>query len=463
MYKCKSKADCGSHFNDPHSAEPPLDQPSTCHCFGAFKAKHIWQYDKVKHYPQFDDAQITIVYKERVKVFYNRVSAGVADGYSDYNPKCFTNKNGYLYSFTGLRGDAKRLYQDIVKRKEKRVRLVRADTWELQQQYADEADYVILACGYQTAKVPIRGHDGKDVALEAKVPGTQFDVDNKFRLKMADGGSVCKVFGSGLAFPTRTSDGKTVPETGKVNPRADSFSLYLNYVGTKVLDSLLPKTKLLTKVLYVYNDRLGNKRKPANKPETQKLAKHKLEHQSPAPNKQHKHISKTRFRAKDGETVDHVKIPSSYMHCKCLLRRVADDCAYSFASGVALRQTARQEQHQGCLDDRAGAGVAAEGSDRQGQRHRSHVGDDQRRELETGSQTAGALRRHAADGRTQEQRAGQHEPQAAVVAPEDGVRRHAVLDAAQRRQKHREFEAQRRRDGAAGQGRRAAAGADQDI
>lgn len=27
--------------------------------------------------------------------------------------------NGYLYSFTGLRGDAKKLYQDVVKQREK--------------------------------------------------------------------------------------------------------------------------------------------------------------------------------------------------------------------------------------------------------------------------------------------------------------------------------------------------------
>ena len=85
------------------------------------------------------------MYKERIKVFYNKVSNGIADGYSDFNSRCFTNKNGYLYSFTGLRGDAKKLYQDIVKRKEKRVQLVRADTWEQQKQYADDADYVILA------------------------------------------------------------------------------------------------------------------------------------------------------------------------------------------------------------------------------------------------------------------------------------------------------------------------------
>lgn len=78
---------------------------------------------------------------------------------------------------------------------------------------------------------------------------------------MYDGGSMCKVFGSGLAFPTRTNDGRIVPETGRPNPRADSFSLYLNYVGTKVLDSLLPKSKLESKVQFVYTDKALKKRR----------------------------------------------------------------------------------------------------------------------------------------------------------------------------------------------------------
>jgi hypothetical protein len=33
----------------------------------------------------------------------------------------FSNKNGFLYSFSGLRGDARILYKDIKKGKEKRV------------------------------------------------------------------------------------------------------------------------------------------------------------------------------------------------------------------------------------------------------------------------------------------------------------------------------------------------------
>ena len=43
------------------------------------------------------------------------------DGYTDFRSVCYSNKDGYLYSFTGLRGDAKKLYKRVVKKEEKRV------------------------------------------------------------------------------------------------------------------------------------------------------------------------------------------------------------------------------------------------------------------------------------------------------------------------------------------------------
>jgi len=48
------------------------------------------------------------------------------DGYTEFKQLNFSNKNGYLYSFTGLRGDAKRLYHNIKSDREKRVQLIRA-------------------------------------------------------------------------------------------------------------------------------------------------------------------------------------------------------------------------------------------------------------------------------------------------------------------------------------------------
>lgn len=48
------------------------------------------------------------------------------DGYTEFEKERFCNKDGYLYSFTGLRGDAKDLYLRIQKGLENRVKLIQA-------------------------------------------------------------------------------------------------------------------------------------------------------------------------------------------------------------------------------------------------------------------------------------------------------------------------------------------------
>jgi hypothetical protein len=68
-----------------------------------------------------------------------------------------------------------------------------------------------------------------------KVPFTQFDVDQRCRIITSDNNLLAKTFGSGLAFPVRTNDGMILAEAGKPNPRADSFSLYSNYVANTIL------------------------------------------------------------------------------------------------------------------------------------------------------------------------------------------------------------------------------------
>ena len=259
LYKCKNEYDWGNYIPESYTKSGSSNSKKEWHWFGWFEQDEIWKFEKPKNFPKFAEGQITILYRDRIKVFYSKVSYAIADGYTDYKSQCFRNKNGYLYSFTGLRGDARKLYKNISSHKE--IKISRAETWAEQQKYIDAADYVILAWGFQTNKIPIKTTDGKDIKLGARNPGTQFDIDNRFRLKMQDGGVIGKVFGSGLAFPTRTNDGRIVPEVGHPNPRADSFSLYLNYVGTKVLDSLLPKSKLSNKVLYVYNDKVLKKKR----------------------------------------------------------------------------------------------------------------------------------------------------------------------------------------------------------
>jgi hypothetical protein len=57
--------------------------------------------------PILADSSIKILYRDRIRVFYSTVEAALQDGYRDYDTSCYSEKKGYLYSFTGLRGDAK--------------------------------------------------------------------------------------------------------------------------------------------------------------------------------------------------------------------------------------------------------------------------------------------------------------------------------------------------------------------
>ena len=62
-----------------------------------------------------------MLYRDKIKVFYPQVKQAEYDGYTDFKGYNFSKKGGFLYSFTGLRGDAKRLYKAIRKGEEKRA------------------------------------------------------------------------------------------------------------------------------------------------------------------------------------------------------------------------------------------------------------------------------------------------------------------------------------------------------
>lgn len=123
---------------------------------------------------------------------------------------------------------------------------------------------VIWACGYKTNRIPIRDHEGKEIGLSQNVPNTQYDIDNKCRLKCADGSVLTKAFGIGIAYPTRTNDGRIGADPNKPEPRADSFSLYSNWVANRVILNLLPKTMLDNKLHRIQRNNTNTKGKAAD-------------------------------------------------------------------------------------------------------------------------------------------------------------------------------------------------------
>ena len=89
-----------------------------CKCFGFFSFEDWKVQSEFKDFNESkpldfnnDFEKVTILHREDIKVFYKKVADAEMDGYTNYSKADFGNENGYLYSFTGLRGNAKELYR----------------------------------------------------------------------------------------------------------------------------------------------------------------------------------------------------------------------------------------------------------------------------------------------------------------------------------------------------------------
>ena len=99
-----------------------------CKCYGYFNYKDWgfdYENDLIKDWPH---GSIKILYRDRIRVFYSTVKIAKADGYTQFSDQVFSNPNGFVYSYTGLRGDAKRLYYRVTQGTEKRVSVIKAST-----------------------------------------------------------------------------------------------------------------------------------------------------------------------------------------------------------------------------------------------------------------------------------------------------------------------------------------------
>jgi hypothetical protein len=137
------------------------------------------------------DVAITIVHRNRLRVFYPSPAAAAADGYTDFGEHDLCPRTGRVHRMGGLRGDGRELYRRIVSGRESRVRL-------LQQPDADEAllresTIVVSAFGYRPRSLPIYDRDGGQILL-----GTTTYVDASCRVLDRAGVVVPGLWGVGL-------------------------------------------------------------------------------------------------------------------------------------------------------------------------------------------------------------------------------------------------------------------------
>ena len=65
------------------------------------------------------------------------------------------------------------------------------------------------------------------------------------RVCTSDGDVLTRIYGSGIAFPTSTTDGMIKTNYAKLEYRADGFRLYCNTVANKILNGILVKDQLI--------------------------------------------------------------------------------------------------------------------------------------------------------------------------------------------------------------------------
>jgi hypothetical protein len=79
-----------------------------CKCLSTFSYGD-WSTIEQANLPQFRHGvdEVVILYRDRIRVYYKNIEKAEADGYDELDRDKFGKANGYIYAFTGLRGDAK--------------------------------------------------------------------------------------------------------------------------------------------------------------------------------------------------------------------------------------------------------------------------------------------------------------------------------------------------------------------
>ena len=116
---CPNCCLCSSPKQQPIIAETDENKSNcscTCYCLGGHIVYRENEFDYEKWLPKhLSNGSIKILYRDKIRVFYDTVSAAKKDNYKEYDKNLFPKNNTILYGYTGLRGDAKALYRNIKK------------------------------------------------------------------------------------------------------------------------------------------------------------------------------------------------------------------------------------------------------------------------------------------------------------------------------------------------------------
>ena len=237
----------------PYQARYNKDCPNcneTFCCYGKVIDKNwdISQEDKANFHSINTEVEIIILYKDHIKVHYPSEQDAINDNYTVYERKNAVNKNGNVYPFIGLRGDSKELYRNITKGLEKRIKLIKTETWEDQKRIIlQEESVVIWACGYETQVIPISDSKGNMMEFNLTDDGGMFEVDKELRIIDKNKNFIKNFYGIGQGYATFS-----IEMVGGKKGRADAINLYNTYVSKKLYKSLMG---FFSKLYIDYNEK----------------------------------------------------------------------------------------------------------------------------------------------------------------------------------------------------------------
>jgi hypothetical protein len=202
-----------------------------CTCYGKVLDRN-WILDEAIHNKIQQEIEISILYRDLIRVYYPSEEEAASENYTTYNPREACNKQGRVYPFIGIRGDAKDLYNKILRGEESRVKLIHTPNNKEQMSYINEADVVIWACGYVTNNIKFCDSRNHPVEFTQDESGL-IEVDKQLQLLNKNKISIKNLYGLGQGYSTKT------PEiiNGK-KARADSIHIYNTYIASKLYRSL---------------------------------------------------------------------------------------------------------------------------------------------------------------------------------------------------------------------------------
>ncbi|PRY30506.1 NAD(P)/FAD-dependent oxidoreductase [Pseudosporangium ferrugineum] len=143
--------------------------------------------------------QITILYR-RLDLCFDSMSELDASGWRPGYAPAVCPDTGMVNRHRGLRGRSRDLCLAVLKGRERRVRLCRAEA----EAYGRGAGVVVTATGYRATAPPLIGPDGRRVPL--RMSAGRYELDPRGRLLGPDG-AVPGLFGIGLGYGRRDAHG----------------------------------------------------------------------------------------------------------------------------------------------------------------------------------------------------------------------------------------------------------------